>query len=78
MKAPTPDPREALALLHDAEMASGEKIAAVRAVYDSLAVPSDGRSASSLLISTKRDRCFAVFAFPRSASRRYESFPTCC
>ena len=27
-----------LALLHDAEMASGEKIAAVRAVYDSLAV----------------------------------------
>lgn len=25
-------------MLHDAEMASGEKIAAVRAVYDSLAV----------------------------------------
>lgn len=36
------------------------------------------RSAPSLLISTKRDRCFAAFAFPRSASRRYESFPTCC
>ena len=36
--ADAPTRARLLALLHDAEMASGEKIAAVRAVYDSLAV----------------------------------------